>query len=803
MKPNVPPSSRRITAFFKPYTVPKDKVPANTVAEDEIVLVQPCAAVRSGLDPQEDNVTTSAGELLSNAPASFSLVTPPGRAAPLTPATARTITAADIGDLEELATPGPERSGAVDVKHAEVRSPKTHTSAMSLPKSTDHSISVSTVNTSFSSISTLTTLSSQSSSRRILKSGEMAITNSDSDDQSDSSDELADVFSLVPRKRVKLTPPVEQGKPEHGYHRGVEKSHRENRRYSGQDMKSAKTSPRVLSPPRTVYKHSLKNMIKQNKKVQASKARIADAEAAVQAAESRRAALAEMNLGQDDSLRLASAAATDDDEGVRVMRAMGRMEAIMQEEEFHYFASNASIVADFPFPTSGLPDGIWAKLLSENHTREQACLTGFVSDLASEDRLSAAMIEWFAVHLALEPSEDLCEAYIGILQAASQNKSMQTTLTSLNAFYLTRFSAKGVISQPPPVAHVDGAEYSGVRHNQEDDRKTKLPNNLEYVIRGLEYLAPIAGTSAVSEAVANLALANIDTRVKANSALWSSVQNTVIALLDHAEDLYEFVRDHLHNIPSLSLALQRQIVIAFPASSARAHALRRRLALFCITQSGDDLLPSNHEWQALVLDHLQHASEFAIDRGTDYVLLKSLAQVLDIAIDAGFSDRRGWTNVSPENPQQTASLFPSSLREGVNTASPQKVFNDQIDALTAQLATMQNHIKDGGMSHLLRMEAKSSLHALEMRLQSSVRTKPKPIKAVFGTRTSSTSSAMQSAVLDAFLSRNNTDKQDELKTPTNVSFMPHIKENQARSERKGVRFAIEEEDSSGSDNEST
>nr|POE79577.1 hypothetical protein CFP56_07642 [Quercus suber] len=798
-KSDVPPSGQRITAFFKPYGVPKDKTPSNDVAEDEIVLARPCAALRDDLGLQQDDGATVSGIPPSSRSMLTSLATSPARTSPTRIAIARTSTVVDVGEPGTDANPSPEASGSGSECRVAVVSANTQVAAPPSIRRTTQPALNSTANTSFSSISTLTTLSSQASSRRVMKDGEMAITNSDSDDPDDSSDELADILSLVPRKRIRLTPPTSEMKHSAGCDRMKDGARMERSRHSSQNTRSIKTSPRLLSPPRTVYKHSLKNMIKQSKEAQASQVRIANAEAAVHAAESRRTELADMDLGRDDSLRLAAAAATDGEEGERVIQAMGRMEATMQEETFHYFTGNTSILTDFPFPVSDLPDSLWAKLLSKRHAREHACLTGFVADLASQNRLPAAVIEWFAAQLALEPREDLCEAYIGVLQAASESTHKLMSLTSLAAFYQTQFSSIRATSQQSSAIHLEARK----NHDPEDNNLTGLPHGLGYVIRGLEYLVPMAGMSAVSKAVADLALVNVDARIKADSALQSTVQNTMVALLDHVDDSYTFVRDHLQTNPKLSLSLQCQIVTAFPAASICAHTLRRRLALFCITQSSNDLPPSSEEWQIPILEHLQHATEFAIDSSTDYVLLKLLAQVLDVAIDTGFSDRRTWldhTTNSSKEPQKV--LFSTSLREAATTTgSAQKRFNDEIDALTNQLATMQNHIKDGGMSHLLRMEAKSALNALELRLKSSVRTKPRPIKAVFGTRTSSASLTVQSAVIDAFLSRNNAGTSTRSKSPMERSPVSPAKDNGTRSKHKGVRFVVKE-DWSGSDDES-
>lgn len=91
----------------------------------------------------------------------------------------------------------------------------------------------------------------------------------------------------------------------------------------------------------------------------------------------------------------------------------------------------------------------------------------------------------------------------------------------------------------------------------------------------------------------------------------------------------------------------------------------------------------------------------------DYSELGSITTLLNIAIDAG------WTGT------------------GFSTKEAEKVFNDEIDALTDRIKKIFTSIEDSGVSHLKRTLAKEGLEALHYRILYSIRSKPPPKKTLF------------------------------------------------------------------------
>jgi hypothetical protein len=94
--------------------------------------------------------------------------------------------------------------------------------------------------------------------------------------------------------------------------------------------------------------------------------------------------------------------------------------------------------------------------------------------------------------------------------------------------------------------------------------------------------------------------------------------------------------------------------------------------------------------------------------GYDYLELSAITSLLNIVIDLG--------RVTPTFPNKEAEMN----------------FNADVDALADRIKRIFSSIEDSGASHLRRTEAKQSLEALHYRIVYSVRSKPPPKKAFFG-----------------------------------------------------------------------
>jgi hypothetical protein len=824
-------NTRDIRNFFKPFTVPKNRVPANDNVEDEIIIAPPQQRARQqdaahgilgrkAAPPRSSQTSSSSRTLSPESPLSST----PTRRKSAEKSTAMSSLDGTADDEDGLLHRSPSASRQRRLASVDVPSPSRRASpTLPAPKTASTAAPAQAPTTSFSSLSTLPSLPhSSQSSRRVIRNGIHAVTNSDSGSDSD---DLADPDSFVPRKRIKMTPPGSNAA------RAIETASTVkagSKRHSGRvsdksSMKISNSTP--LSPPRTAYKFSLERMVRETQKRKKEDARIAEAEAAVALAAKKReedAAKTEA-LQSMDAKALATMMAEEGDDQQRMVLAVARTEALMQEETFCYFEDNSAKVKRAPFPISKLPDTSWAPMLKDDAAREQACLSGFVADLAACGKLSPEMTTWFARQLVREQREDLCEAYIYIIYRAIQHSNQLDVakLADLETFYHTTVKTKepspaphaaqtpesSQLSEPPDDdvmacicedAHEEGGtvccdqcdtwqhilcyypqyegrdlpddfehqcvscrprtiDINGARKRQakllarrspppeSTEKKAQIPG-LRYVAKLTQLCAPLAGVDGVGRAFCHLALASIDDNVRKDMSLRLAFSNAIEAVMDQVEPgdkekVYHHARETLLTGGQLSTKLQCRLIASLPATTTQTHELRRRLALYLVTKSQKNRSLTSEEWLSVLLKRLRTAPEFIMGQKTDYSELMGMVSMLDIAIDAGFSDF-AFLHTQPEERSKPSGRFSAKAP----TPPAEQAFNRQVDSLAAQLRTMFNSIMGAGASHVSRVEAKNALDRLILRIEHSVRTMPKPRKGIFDSVSSHSRNFMEGFV---------------------------------------------------------
>jgi hypothetical protein len=269
------------------------------------------------------------------------------------------------------------------------------------------------VNTSFcSTLTSFSGMSSQSSSRRIIKNGVPAVTNSDSASMSSSSsdEELADLDSFAPRKR-RLTPPAPE-KVE------VPKPTRSSTRLDEEKVKKKAREPwRPLSPPPTTkYKYSLLSIAKRSAREAESEQKIAQTEAYMQAAQKLQEEQESRTLDASRSKTIAASFAQDSDEGERMLMAMDRTDALRGEETFYFFHGEGNTRMEVEFPVEEL-DACGLAFLRDDSSRIRACSSGFLAVVASQKGLPRPLVSWIHNQVFEENAEDLCESYVAVVDA--------------------------------------------------------------------------------------------------------------------------------------------------------------------------------------------------------------------------------------------------------------------------------------------------------------------------------------------------------------------------------------------------
>ncbi|KAK0824593.1 hypothetical protein LTR73_007643 [Friedmanniomyces endolithicus] len=816
----------RITNFFKPFILPKNRVPDNDEEEDEIVVGRDASTIREPASPTMEgkklgavHVETSQGSRMSGtSPERRLRGTPQKRSSPSSHQ--------GTTDNDDLHHSSPTHSKQRAMMAVSVPSPKRH---MSPPPKVEQAAAPSPrVTTSFNSTSTLSSvpMSSQSSSKRVVRHGLQAVTNSDSASADDSDDDLADIETFIPRKKLKMTPPPPQHTTRKVPLQDETKSTRQSARLSDHGSRSRSHTPYLPpSPPPTEYKHSLLKMVKANQKQEKQKRRVAEIEAEVADTEKLRKELEALGKGEVDPQAMAAEIAENSEDEERLGTAIERTEALQEEVTYNFFLERSVRVARRSFPVKAFGQEPFAAIMKDDQAREQACLTGFVADLAAEGLLPHAAIVWFVRQMVHESREELCEAYVEIVRHAATDQAglRDACHPSLGVLYDTvgqgvpdgsintqkspqldeAILSASSLQQPKVVAkctcnedegddravacescktrhtscyhqQFDGQdlsktlsnEYVGVNPRTLDGRAahkhsspsladqspnkgagTKLSTiapGLQYVVRAMQYM--IAGTSVqrIGQAVVDLAYANIDDHVRKDIEIQLTIQNSIEGLLEDLDptkldSIYDYLNKRLFPPEQHPNILLCRLVASLPASSINAHHLRRRLALYCVTESSSTIPLTSPTWFRTLTKRLRTAPEYTISNSTNYALLHALISILDLALDAGFSDFAFLT--APPKPPSVAEpqrpshpLFAHLTTSAASTKIPEeeKALNSHVDALVAQLKFMASRVRNSGAAHMTRMEAKEALERVVVRAEWGVRTRGKGRSEVFG-----------------------------------------------------------------------
>lgn len=390
------------------------------------------------------------------------------------------------------------------------------------------------------------------------------------------------------------------------------------------------------------------------------------------------------------------AAVTDDsDEGERVMLAMQRTGALEDEEKFYFFDGVKHNVVDEDFPDALDGEPTWIEKLRRERWRIQACLSGFAAESARKDGLPPAVQMWMAQRLIHDKRDDVCEAYISVLETCQLSLSEESWL---------------------PLFHKSGSIASG-------DAQSRYPHRLEYVLRLAQHIssARIDQSAAI---LRDLIFATLDASLEQHASSRFAIEDCIQNIIDQVPA--DSRKTFYHSLESriiaseFSTAVKCRAVAAIPARSESSYTVRRLLATRLVLDGLDPIetghlfsqLPAQPQCADGILLQLKTAPEFSISETTDYGLLNLLIQVLEIAIGNGFD------------------------QPGVDKSSKDftKQFNAQIDGFIDQLNIMESRIRDAGTTHLRRTQAKSAIERLAKRLEYGIRTKPRPRKGVFSNR---------------------------------------------------------------------
>jgi len=611
-----------------------------------------------------------------------------------------------------------------------------------------------------------------SSSRRIRKNGIQGVTNSDSDSGASSSDdELAEASTFVPRKRLKLTPehPVApvlpSGKDRENAIEIASGGERDGRRRSsrraveGRSKAGGDRLPSSLAETKKKpkLKHSLAALVRQQQREEQSETRLRTLQADFEAEQLRRAT---ERSGDAAAVGLPSlgTTASDGEDGERMKLAIQRTEAGEGEEMFFYFRGLRDGVRDEALsvlPKAGLSASL-ARLADESW-RTQAFLSGFIRDIAMRKRLPRTLRRWIVMQLALETRQDICEAYLAVLEACSigaeienapgslaSRRDMEEEVWNLGDFYgLATPSAQAFVRAP--------TERTLLGQETIPDPTSRL----RYILPLIQH-STILGDKLITT-LHELIFAKLDARISVSASLKGLIDDTIETLLHPrgasaiegatlaAIREQELQRDLQETIlfsalgesiqgTNLSLQLRSRAVAAIPVFSERSHKMRRFLALeLLIHRNGsEDKKPPKDESNPYLrpppalplhrydnskalLQALHHSPMFIINDETDFITLNHAVSILDIALDSGFHSPHVLNELEIVQKQDDSQAWHDS----------ETLQNGLVDAFITRIASIAAQIKDAGTTHLSRTLAKSALERLSKRLEYCVRSKPR------------------------------------------------------------------------------
>ncbi|KAL9086796.1 MAG: hypothetical protein Q9165_006943 [Trypethelium subeluteriae] len=567
--------------------------------------------------------------------------------------------------------------------------------------------------TSFTAISSQTLPSS--SARKITSSGEVVVQNSDSE-EGDSDSSLEDIDELVARKKAASALASFQSSSR------FQDSSKPTPPFPTQSTVAArKVNHRVVIEPESQrsYKFNLGSLVNQFDTDAASKERIERAKNALdieheeakrdeEARKKAKLAGASEHGVLDESCFTSVVDGSDGEEDPqRVMAAMRRTEALQQDLTWHFFDDESELVPKRqPFPSRALPETGWMTALKESFERQQACLTGFVRDMAKLQELPSEIISWMLDEVMIEPRDDIAYAYMRIIE---QSPQVLKELFTTNRFdtILDELGAK------EKAKRIDEMTHPTFR------TKESFPPVPPGLCRLFEALKSFAKSNEVSAETRSHALKvllrlGMDDSVRADGQSMCSLEDTIVALFRGDETWRQ--DNPLLEIGVSAFAttqhaqLRLRILQCIPNVNSQMEDFRRRLAL-CFFLNDEAYLSCNLADSSLasrIVDHLRTSPLYDPNPQTDYTNLGALVSILDISIGFGFVS------------------LPFSSKDA------EADFNRSIDVLSQQVTALHNGIIDTGASHMKRTEAKNALERLKYRLEFSVRTKPKPKKNVFG-----------------------------------------------------------------------
>ncbi|KAI5198483.1 hypothetical protein E4T39_06743 [Aureobasidium subglaciale] len=718
LKPN-----RNITDFFKPFAQPKVK---RIVASEG----------RSASEPQNAPAATTKVQQRQTAGAQFPM--PSNRSA-----------SSKRRDFQVIPSRKTKRDGPIPtpiassppVYHAPtsrvpgelspLTSPESSPSPPSPPPTIPKKLDTAPLPTmdpsvSCSSLSSLP-ISSQSSSKRIIRDGMLAVTNSDSDSIDTDSESLDDIDELIRRKRLRMTPPTTSSDTP----RRPNSSARELRsstRYGRPSIAKSK----LVQPPRKKYKFSMASLVASHNKDTESIQKIQEYEEEYKQEIDLTAHLVNRlkQTSDMDAEEFAARLQADDDDvetRERVVRAIERNDVLEKKVQYRFFRhADSRTHTSKPFPELALSTQEWTTSLRDQSAREEWLKCGFVADMARITDLPDELVQWMSLELLQDPEDSLANAYVDALESLLSSNAFTTN--HLRRQFLLRAGREDLepdlffdlVAMPPPAHQRSYTDTMPLNIDWACVLLTRLANKLHVAER----------RSWLTSLMLLLVDPQLEERLNTQQNLQACIENLLGAdsvpsiLATTIEYVGQRVRAHIPN----PILIQRLIGL-LPSSTIASHTFKRRLGLAAFMKSNAYLTNSLDDTSTMhVLTLYLHENRaFKLSDSTDFHKLGARFDTLNVAIGmglSGFEFQATGESDRPVNTEATTARLPASEEEGK--------FNSAIDEVVAELRSIAFNIRDSGAAHMRRTECKTAIEKLTYRLEFAARTRPKPKKGIFG-----------------------------------------------------------------------
>lgn len=459
-----------------------------------------------------------------------------------------------------------------------------------------------------------------------------------------------------------------------------------------------------------------------------------------------------------DRKLLASVATTEDgDEGVsRLLNAVQRQEVLSSDLTFSFFrlagvSDKADVsTSESPFPEAGISHGLWRP--KDDRSRSRAYLSGHMVELAARGQLGSDALTWTFHNVVNEPHDGVRQAYIDCVSEASA----AWTRTNITAADVKRiFQELG--------AEPESLQDSGTiipRHRSTKDPRGRNPKYLLAALQLFQAICQDMDFAALSKLTSILCRLAIDQQLMSDGLVSVKVEELLQTMLsftdfDTQSHVVERIMDDVGRQLETPLLQGHLLTHILPVSPT---ACQTRILLAQAFLFGADKLdtkePEPFEINLEALTQLITTSPFfnttrhKSSDPLDYVSLRSLAHILDVAISDGGR--------------------PPSF----SSRADEIAFNRSVDRLADAVRSTFISIVDTGASHMSRTEAKDVLQALHWRLLYSVRTEVRPKKNIFDPKTGKTrdGETMRGEergrdFLKHFLDRRKDKEQDKKKKP--------------------------------------